>query len=265
MLPRPTLNRTAQAAVRELRVDHGVEPTLDEILWLHELGKVVENPIAGERLDLIGTPAKAGNVYLWPMTIMAAQWFNNRAVRWFGRSRPLLTYVLAFALAHGRGDPLPEPAGRGWLERLVRKLFDLRNPLCLDDLVDRDQAFVVVRRWAARLGCTRAELESAIDLVLPQADAVAAADTAPQPALDTEAVVNDLAVLTGTDPALWRRTEQSRVFHAFQRACAIERARQHKEGAPLRDPLADAIQDMRRAIVEIIKAHREQQNETPAS
>src|SRR3990167_588410 len=136
---KPKLSRIAANGIRELRRDHGVEPTLDEIIWLHELGKRVENPTDGERLDLIGAPFFAGNVRLWRWTVSASVWFYELALPWFGDSDRLCFWAMAFALAHGRGQPIPDLARRGWLERLARRTLAIHESRTLADLTDRDE------------------------------------------------------------------------------------------------------------------------------
>lgn len=251
MLKKPNLNRTAQSHVNELRNDYGIDPTLDEILWLHELGKRVENPI-GEVVRS-GIPVKAGNVYLWPMTIMASAWFNDKAVVWFRGSDHILRYCLAFALVYGRGKPLPPPR-RPWFSRFFN---DAKQPMLLSDLVDRDQAYHVVKRWAAGLQCRVAEMDAAIDAVLDDPGCEDENDDETPPAcVDLEEVAQNLAILTGTDPAYWQwKTGRRECIRAYLRAVSTENARRGERSAPVRDAVSAAIADMRSAMQRIIKDH----------
>lgn len=261
---RPKLSRVAQAGIRELRSEHGVEPTLDEIIWLHELGKIQE---ASGRIDgILEGPAQAGKAFLWPMTIMAAQWYRNYAEKWFRVSPLYFFYALAFALAHGRGQPVPDTAKRGWFERMVRKICDVREEKILADLTDRTEATNAIQRWVAETGATREELDAAIDAVLPAPDA--SEKKADKPGIEDDEdfdlptgvnyddVVHELSMLSGTEPDYWRtRTSKDATIQAYMNAIMIERARRQVDGPRPIDALGKAIQNFRHAITAIIKAH----------
>lgn len=261
MLPRPRLSRTAQQTIRELRTDYGVEPTLDEILWLHELGKRVENPIAGENLDNQPVPVKAGNVYLWPFTAMSSMWFNERASKWFeDENYRFQTYALAFALAHGRGDSIPDRKKRGWFERLLRHVLDIHETETLRALTDRTDAYRCIKYWASGLNCNIRELEAAIDYLLPrkdQTDAEQEENLDVSPGIDLEQLISELAVKTGTDINMWLTgVSKSCLINAYLHAESIERSRsQTGSGPPIASPRIEAIKNIRIAVVEILKAH----------
>jgi hypothetical protein len=256
--PRPKLSLVAEAGIQELRRDHGIEPTLDEIIWLHELGKAQE---AAGRIDgILEAPAQAGDVFLWPITIMAAQWWRNYALPWFGTSPLFSSYALAFALAHGRGLTIPDTTRRGWAERIIRQLFDIRETRTLADLIDRRVAAKAIEQWASNSHATQQELEFAVDYVL------AASDDEPDTVKDWRAVpigvnyddmVHELATCSGTDPDYWRgRTSQDATIRAYVNLAAIERARRGVSGPAPRDALGEAIKRFRLAMVAIIEAHK---------
>lgn len=258
---KPRLSRRAAEAIRELRTDHGVEPTLDEILWLHELGLKIEDPLHGDRIDAGGTPARAGNVWLWPFTVMASAWYHDQALVWWERRQPLLcTYALAFALAHGRGEPTPSLLRRGWGERIFSRLLGIApEPVLLCDLREEHVARAAVRAWMRGLTCTRSELETAIDAVVPHTMGPQPSADRPAHGVDWSEVIHDLVILTGTDPDYWRmRVSTDSALAAYSRAVAIERARRG-QGSAAKDALAMAIQEERAAIVAIIAAHKEPQ------
>jgi len=256
MILKPQLSRIADAGIQELRRDHGIEPTLDEIIWLHELGKVQES--AGRIDGILEGPAQAGNAFLWPMTIMAAQWFRNNANKWFGTSPLFTMYALAFALAHGRGQALPDTTKRSWSERIVRRMLDLRDQRTLADLQDRVEAIDMISAWVGSTGATKTEIEAAIDFVLPRQELDEKTDDQPvSPGLNFDSVVHELAVLSGTDPNYWRsQTSKDATIRAYINVISIERARRGQNGPAVRDALGDAIHNFRKAISAIIKAHK---------
>ena len=133
MQDRPTLSWVAQKAIAELR-NLAVEPTLDEVLWLHELGLKVENP-AGRGPGLAaGFPVRCGAVLLWPLTIGAGQWFSDVALPIFGQSTQSFL-CLAYAHAHAR------------------------RPDVLEELTTRKTIWQAVRRWCRAMTLTPRELE----------------------------------------------------------------------------------------------------------
>lgn len=254
MLPKPILNRIAQAAVQELRAEHGIEPDFDEILWLHTLGEAQFN--AGRTDGVSGTPAKAGNVWLWPLTILSADWID-RAAGWFAHTPLLQFWAIAFGLAYGRGQPIPGTPRQSWFERLLRRLLDLREERTLADLVDREEGARTIRQWVMRSGATQAEMENAVEWVMPRDN------DNPQPAappgLNLNEIVHQLSILTGTDPEYWRqRTSMDETVRAFTQAVAIENARRNQGTAP-KDALGMAISDFRKAVSAIIRAHKEKE------
>lgn len=262
MMPKPKLSLVAQAGISELRRDHGIEPTLDEIIWLHELGKAQE---AAGRIDgIIDGPAQAGNAFLWPLTVMGAQWYRNYADRWFAQSHLYGFYAYAFALAHGRGLPIPDTAKRGWAEKIVRRVLDIREKRTLADLQDRQECIEAITLWAGSTGATRKELEAAVDFVMPKSEEQPKDedDTIP-PGINFDAIVHELAIISGTDPDYWRsRTSKDETIRAFHNVISIERARRGESGPPIRDALTVAINNFRKAICAIINAHKTSQ-ETP--
>lgn len=255
----PKLSRVAEAGIAELRQKHGIEPTLDEVIWLHELGKAQE---AAGRVDgILDGPVRAGEAFIWPMTISAAQWYRNNASVWFKHS-PLFTfYALAFALCHGRGDPIPDTTHRGWFERLVRRVLDLRETRTLCDLRDRRAAAEAVEAWLERIGASRRELEAAVDAVLKLGDQPDdAEEAADMPGVNYDDLIHELAMLSGTDPDYWRtKTSKDATIRAYVNVCNIERARRGSSGPPIADALTEAIRAFRRAIVAIIEAHKPQE------
>jgi len=258
MTPKPQLSRIAEAGIQELRRDHGIEPTLDEIIWLHELGKAQE---AAGRIDgILEGPAQAGNAFLWPMTIMAAQWFRNNANKWFGTSPLFTMYALAFALAHGRGQALPDTTKRSWSERIVRRMLDIRDQRTLADLQDRVEAIDAINAWINTAGATKPEIEAAIDFLLPKQETISDEkrnDPPTQPGVNYDDIIHELAALSGTDPEYWRsRTSKDATIRAYINVITIEQARRGQAGPPIRDALGDAIHNFRKAISAIIKAHK---------
>jgi hypothetical protein len=153
MTAKPDIHPLARAHLRELRERWSVEPTLEESLWIVRLCERVVNPAAGERLDLVGVPERCGSSdeWLWPITIGAAVWFQDLASGWWRGDGERLFWALAFCLAHGR------------------------DKATLTACRTREAAAGMIREWSLSLCCTRAELEAAVDAVLPPPPGAAAA------------------------------------------------------------------------------------------
>lgn len=250
----PRLSRNGANKIRELRA-LAIEPTDDELVLLHELGKRVDNPSDSERLDLIGRPVKAGNVWLWPLTVMSSIWYADRALPWFERNPLQCSYALAFALAHGRGLPVPDLTKRPWSESIARRLTGIQDGRVLSDIADPHEAAALVARWAQRLECTREELEAAMDAVL-QADDMEADNAEDrerhEASIDWGRIVNELAMLTNTHPEYWMtRTSLDATAHAYVVAKAVEQARRGFSAAKMLEPIDFALRDLQRAFAMI--------------
>ena len=147
----------AQAEISQIQ-NEGIQPTLEEIVWLNQLGQKVESPGSETDPVLAGSPVKCGNVYLWPFTIQGGEWYDKHATRLFKREK-MQRRALGFALAHGRDATLP-PAYTSPSLRARGAFFST--------LVDYESAKYAVNAWAAQAGCNARELEAAIVRLIPQ-------------------------------------------------------------------------------------------------
>jgi len=132
------LHPLAEAEIQGLKTA-GIEPTLDECIWINDLARKVDNPDGGST-TAAGEPVQAGNVWLWPFTIQARIWYV-RVCSWFDDVQDS-NAVLAYALAHSRID--------GAFEKL--NTYAAIKQTCLP--------------WYGSLACTDDELIQAIDAVI---------------------------------------------------------------------------------------------------
>lgn len=92
-----TLTDLAEYELADLR-SRGVAPTDSDIVLISAICHDIESPQL--RCDLArGRPVACGNVWLWPLTAAADQWFNET-----GCTFPRPRMALAYAMANGRGD-----------------------------------------------------------------------------------------------------------------------------------------------------------------
>jgi len=259
MIAKPQLCKTAKNEIRDLRQDYGVELTIEEILWLHELGKKLESPSGDDRRFAIGMPAKAGNVYLWPFTVGASIWWQDCGIPWFGESGEYFgSYSLAFCLAHARGAETPIRSIDGWVERIVRKAAGESNQSVLADLTDRVKAKKAIRNWALNIGCTFRELREAIEEVIPKVHVDTPTEKSEESEViskvDWEAIANTIALQTGTDPQYWIwKTSEDSCLKAYAQASRQEAARiSHGRAAGDLNPTTQAIDNLTKARVQIL-------------
>ena len=102
MLERTRLEPLAAQHVKELRERFHIEPTLDDILWLHDLAKRVMRPGGAPHAGLAGAPVRVGNLTLWPMTIGAGEWFATVGLPLCEAKNAMGIYVTAYAMACAR-------------------------------------------------------------------------------------------------------------------------------------------------------------------
>ena len=239
----------AEAELRELKAA-GITPTLDEVVWINDLSREVENPKGGEKRHLAGAPSKAGDAWLWPFTIQARLWYQA-TLEWFDGDVELEGNALAFALAHGRerGAFL---ALRGYLS-----------------------AKKAVQEWMAQLNCTDGELAAAIYDVVPHDDEITKLEAEFKKAynelhniaedeedtnFEWDELIDSLVAATGLPRDVWVRQEsESKVLDVLQ---IIIKQRQAEAGGedtapdPL-DPYNKAVQNLGIAIREIKRRHAE--------
>lgn len=227
------LNELAQAQIAELR-NAGIVLTDDELIWINDLARRVDNPPGGSTLPA-GCPVQAGNVWLWPFTVQSAAWYD-KAVNWFDGQGEMETYCLAYALAHGR------------IEGASDKVWNYTN------------ARFRVTQWRDHLACTHEELISAIAQVLPKADELGLEDDTgdkddkPEKETDWSGLVASLVAAVGGDPDIWTR-QVSKEFLLKQANTIAEQHREKGQAPDPGDPCIRAQVDLGRAVTAIKKRH----------
>jgi hypothetical protein len=228
MIAKPDIHPLAAQHLRELR-DRGIAPSDDEIMWIVALCEKVLRPDGGDRADLCGFPVRVGSsdIYLRPLTIGAAVWLHDRAEAWYGGDGGRHLYAIAWALAHGRDAAAMRAAS-----------------------LSRGEADRIITAWCAGLTCTLAELEAAIDRLMP-ANA-GEPQNAENPDPDWPGIIADIESATGieTDHWLWDVSMAATV-----RAWIAARSRlvQMAGGSPPHfDALNDALAALARAKAQII-------------
>jgi hypothetical protein len=181
--PDKHLSELALAEIRDLR-EKGIEPTLDEVIWLNDLARKVEKPSEGAGSSPYGEPVYvSGGVWLWPWTVQAIQWYR-KALKWFDGQEELELYALGYALARGRYEG------------------------AFDDIHTYHTAKDKLVAWSETLPCTPEELTTAISDLLARdnEEMPAAPDTVDDGGdSDWQGVIAQLTAETGTDPDVWNR------------------------------------------------------------
>jgi hypothetical protein len=254
----PGICQTALAAIAELRGEHSIEPTPDEIVRLHELGARVEDPEPGERLALLGCPVKCGNAVLFRLTITGSLWWKELACNWWVGNDTWLTASLAFAMAHGRTPgALPllrdtaQAAVKAWYRTLTVNRAQL-DAAILESLADEsddraDEIVMLSRRLIDLCGGTLPKLE---EILRPFCDKQLPARNTP---VDWEAIAHDLSLSTGTAPDYWLHESRQIVLRAWIRAKRIDMARTQLGSEPDNTAQTKAIIALRNEITAIIK------------
>ena len=119
----------------------GISPTLDQIIWLNDLGRRIEN-LESRLITSKGEPVQAGSVWLWPFTVQGGRWYK-KSLKWFDGDDETEMLSLAYALAHGR------------------------DPVAFDFIWEQDAAKKAVDAWASNLDITHGELSLYIVKLLP--------------------------------------------------------------------------------------------------
>ena len=226
MLKKPTLSLIAQAGIKELKERWGVEPDLAEMIWLHELGLLVENPPGVVPLDVLDLPVSVGNVTLWGFTIGASLWWRECALNWFDGDESIAEQTLAFTLAHSR------------------------EPEKIRELTDRHATTRAVKKWANGIGCTDRELNWPIDKIL--SDDEEAEENDDDIAADWGGLVASLCKQYGGTPEYWTwEASQDVALGMISKAVDMDAASQ----GDISDAYKKANANFREAISQIRIAH----------
>jgi len=222
-----TLHPLAQGSLNELRAQ-GVEPTVDEIIALHEAGRAITEASGGADRLILDQPVRCGSMELFPMTLGAMVWWTECAAVWFPAEHPLMTMAMAYAMAHSR-----QPAVFARLSSAV-------------------VATAEVRRWMSRLDCTRTELDAAVNCILGLAQP---ADSDRHDEADASWIGFHARMVDAFGAAfgewLWQRPLE----------LAVRILRRHLEDQgekiPARyDPVARSVTALQRLTAEIAEAHK---------
>lgn len=230
------LNPVAAQRLKALRNLHEIEPTLDEIIALHECGKEIQDPPCGRSLSSLAAPARAGSLVVWPFTIGAGEWYAD--VMWpaVGSTKRGL-YGLGFTLAYSR-----DPA-----------FLMAVNPRRVEK---------VVKKWIKTLDCTATELADAIDYVAPPEEE----DTKKKDLDELEQqraeihtnydeVVGWLCLRCGGTPDFWRWGESKDfALDQINRQAQIDAA--GGDGINPHDPIIKGNIRMNQLCKDIIEAHK---------
>jgi hypothetical protein len=236
MTAKPTIHPMAAQHLRELRERWGVEPTLDESIWIVQLCERVLCP-TGDRADLCGVPVRVGvsSVWLWPMTIGASIFVQDYMDRWFRADNSRGALALAWVLAHARDSKTLLAAARG--REIAEKMID---------------------EWATGLTCTTDELYAAIDTILPPDPCKADTEgTAKTGSINWPDIIRELETIAGipADHWLWDMSRNATV-NAWQTSRAVIAAQCGRSTPRIMGEMDVALQDLAKAKEAIILAHR---------
>lgn len=142
LVEKPTLNPMADMTIRQL-ASEGVIVTHQDALWLHHLAERVSRPSGRmEAVDWIDCPLRCGNLYLYQLSNMAEAWLFDVAAQWFDGDDEYALWAMVYAMERGR------------------------EPGAFDAMACEKDARRELRRWAATVCATNAELISAKDALL---------------------------------------------------------------------------------------------------
>lgn len=189
MLPEERLNDLAAREIAALEAE-GIRLTAAEVVKLNALGWAIETPCARRELSR-GVPVMlCEGVYLWPLTIQAADWFDRvgerlrpskmDAIRHPRLSADLPMLALAYAMAncYAEGNPL-----------------DAEGP----------EASRAVLAWASKLKCTCETFRDGIQSVIAQQDAPTINEESETPSIKPGEFSVYLAARAGGTPEYWER------------------------------------------------------------
>jgi hypothetical protein len=236
------LTQLAEEEIRELQ-QQGIKLTNDEIIWINDLARKVENPEGTEKTCAIGRPAKAGNKWLWPFTIQAEQFYYD-VLNWFSEDEKFSTFALAYTCAHARTE----------------------NAFIY--LTTREAALEAIGAWAKTLNCTYAELCEALAEILPSEEKIILEedkeDNSESDELQTQnwdSIIAFLCKHVGETPQFWVTfASLSFIMKMMDTICEQYKAdAQEPDG---QDPTIKATRELGRLLIKIKRDHQKESNES---
>ena len=230
------LSERAEAEINDLQ-RQGITLTLDEIIWLNDLGRKVENPEGSRPCLAIGEPIPAGSDWLWPFTIAGIRWYT-RVLPWFDGDDETEGYALAYSLIHGH----------------TKGAFTYIN--------DFDSAKEAIYKWADQSDSTPEELESAMVRVLPDNDTVKLEEDEDnekenlKKATNWDDTIMELCMCVGGTPEFWQYGVSS--DYALKQL-DMWRKQKYATGKEIdpNDPYVMAVKNFGRAVLSIKRQQKE--------
>ncbi len=230
------LNPLAEANIKDLQ-NRGINPTLNEIIWINDLARKVDNPDDGKNCMAIGRPVSIGNTWLWPFTIQGSKWYTWILPLLDGESEAEML-SLGFALAFGRERGIFYP------------------------LYHYESAVNAIEDWSKGLGATVDELAAAIIELLPASDGLPNENEndddddsdSPRKEIQWDNIVAWLVKECGGPPDIWtRQVSRDYVMKQIDVMCQQSRAKGQPPDA--HDPVIIATKNLGRGMELITEAH----------
>ena len=207
----------------------GISLTPEEMIWLNDLARVVENPHGRVGAMWAGAPIKAGGFTFWTLTLQSGEWFRSVACQHFDTEK-MLHAALGFASAFGRDAALPSWA----------------TAPTFAELNDNPNAVKTVKRFSRRFRGTQKELQSVLFRLMPDINAPHPIPTTESPDLDDDSLLADLIAGAGQTKEYWQTQHSGFVLKVLAAMC------KQGEGATPND--ADNDMEYRNAFIEYDKA-----------
>jgi hypothetical protein len=130
----------AKEAIRRLR-DDKIEPSLDEIVWLHELAEKTEKSF--DPILFLFSCKKIGRLTIYPMTIGARIWMISTALKWFDGDELMTDLSILYAYCNSR----------------TLQAFEFKTP---------KEARTAIYNWAKNLNVTEEEILDSFKEIAPE-------------------------------------------------------------------------------------------------
>jgi hypothetical protein len=98
-IQKPEVSALLHAALDEIK-SAGVEPSAEDVIWLHDLCVRQIIPDSTRVDPYIDPPAHIAGMELWPLTIQAEMWLENYAFQWWNDDNMATVLATAWAMYH---------------------------------------------------------------------------------------------------------------------------------------------------------------------
>lgn len=102
-MQKPKISEITKAHIQQMR-SAKIEPSDEEIIWLYQLGEIVDNPQADDSRLLFNKPLRVNGLRFYLLAIGAKMWLSECAFEWWGDGETMQGAAVLYASANANNQ-----------------------------------------------------------------------------------------------------------------------------------------------------------------